>query len=198
MKQIALFLVLALPALAQWRRFGDREIRPTGFVGLGAAAPVNPIARDLKPGFHMSGGAGIQYGYFGLMLDGMYNKFGLTRDALIQQGARRGHQDYWAVTIDPIVHVNPRGPVDFYLTGGVGVYGQYTSLRASSGGRFDDRYDLFLSRHITRPGANLGAGFSFHLGRGFGPKAFAEARYHHMFTPGSASSFVPVTVGVRF
>ena len=89
----------------------------------------------------------------------------------------------------------PRGPVDFYLTGGFGVYGQVTTFRVD-----DDRFGrgLRFSDQIVKPGVNGGAGFNFHLGRERDPKLFVEARYHHMFTRGIASSFVPVTIGVRF
>ncbi len=201
MRKLAAFIILAaLPAAAQWRHFGDREIRPTGYFGAGVSTAINPVASRLNTGWNLEGGGGLKYGAFGLHLEAMFNDFGITRRALAQAGARRGHQSYWAVTLDPVVHINPRGPVDFYLTGGGGFYGQYTQYRAAfqDGGRFGDQYDITSSRHIVEPGANLGAGFEFNLGHPGQPKIFVEARYHHMFTRGSGASFVPVTVGVRF
>jgi opacity protein-like surface antigen len=200
MKKLLMFmLVAAIPCAAQWRRFGEPEIRPTGYFGLGVSTPVNPVATRLNHGWNLAGGAGLTSRYVGVLADVMYNDFGFTRGALLEAGARRGRQRYWGISANPIVHVNPRGPVDFYLTGGVGIYGQITQYRTSSGdGRFADRYDLIASDQINRPGVNLGAGFAFHLGREGDPKIFVEARYHHMFTAGSGSSMVPVTVGVRF
>jgi opacity protein-like surface antigen len=196
MKKILIFLVgVVLPATAQWRHFGDPQLRPTGYFGVGVSAPVNPLATRLNTGWNLAGGMGVTSRYVGLMLDAMYNDFGFTRNALLQAGARRGSQRYWALSANPVVHVNPRGPIDFYITGGAGIYGQITKYRAAVA---DSRYDLISSDQINRPGVNLGAGFAFHLGHERDPKIFLEARYHRMFTPGPEASFVPVTMGIRF
>jgi len=49
-----------------------------------------------------------------------------------------------------------------------------------------------------KPGFNAGGGSEFHLGDA-GLKAFAEARYHEMFTThGTNLSYIPVTFGVRW
>jgi len=61
----------------------------------------------------------------------MYNDFGINRNALVEVGARRGYQRYWAVSANPIVHVNPRGPLDFYITGGAGMLGQAVAAVAT-------------------------------------------------------------------
>jgi hypothetical protein len=194
-KFLMLLAVAALPAAAQWRHFGDPELRPTGYFGVGVSAPVNPIATHLNTGWNLAGGGGLRYGFFGFTIDGMYNDFGISRRALIEEGLRRGREKYWAVTANPAFHVNPKGPVDFYITGGAGVYGQITSFRVNDG-RFGR--DFRFSDQLVKPGVNGGAGFNFHLGRERDPKFFVEARYHHMFTRGSGASFVPVTIGVRF
>ena len=199
MRKFLLFMIgVALPSAAQWRHFGDPKIRPAGYFGVGVSAPVNPVASRLNTGWNLAGGVGVTSRYVGILLDSMYNDFGFTHVALVQAGARRGHRRYWAVSANPIVHVNPRGPIDFYVTGGAGIYGQITTYRTSADGRFADRYDLISSDQINRPGVNLGAGFAFHLGHERDPKIFVEARYHHMFTPSSGVSLVPVTMGVRF
>ena len=199
MKKLLPFILLgALPSAAQWRHFGDPQIRPAGYFGVGVSAPVNPVATRLNTGWNLAGGVGFTTRYAGLLLDAMYNDFGFNRDALLRAGARRGGQRYWAVSANPIVHVNPRGPVDFYVTGGAGIYGQINQYRASSDSRFSDRYDLISSYEIYKPGVNLGAGFAFNLGHERDPKIFVEARYHHMFIRGSGASIVPVTMGIRF
>jgi hypothetical protein len=134
------------------------------------------------------------------MVDAMFNDFGINHEALLRAGARRGSQRYWALTVDPVFHVNERGPVDFYLTGGGGLYSRMTKYRASSGvvGQDSVQFDLISSDTIYKPGLNGGAGFSYSLGGRSNIKIFAEARYHRMFTHGSGASLVPVTVGVRF
>lgn len=119
MKRILLFTIVAvLPVSAQWRRFGHRSARPTGSLGIGFSTPTNPVATRLNAGWNVAGGIGVTRGSVGIMLDAMFTDFGITHDALVRAGARRGSQKYWAVTVDPIFHVNERGPVDFYITGG--------------------------------------------------------------------------------
>jgi len=195
MKRLLLLILVAVaPAPAQWRHFGQPLTRPTGYFGFGFSTPANPVARRLNAGWNLAGGIGVTRGPVGIMLDAMFNDFGFTHDALLRAGARSGRQKYWALTVDPIFHVNERGPVDFYVTGGGGLYSQITQFRASSGGG----YDLISSRTVYKPGVNGGAGFAFDLGYRSDIKVFAEARYHHMFTRGSGASLIPVTVGVRF
>ena len=195
MKRLLLVILIAVvPAAAQWRHFGHPLTRPTGYFGFGLSTPANPVATRLNEGWNLAGGIGVTRGSVGVMLDAMFTHFGITHDALVQAGARKGSQRYWALTVDPIFHVNERGPVDFYITGGGGLYSQITQYRASSGGG----YDLISSRTRYKPGVNGGAGFAFSLGYRSNIKLFAEARYHHMFTRGSGASLIPVTVGVRF
>jgi hypothetical protein len=201
MQSLLLFTLLAVsPAFAQWRHFGDPRITPEGFFGFGFSTPVNPLATRLDAGWNLAGGIGVSHGYVGVLLDAMFTDFGINHSALLQAGAREGNQKFWAVTVDPIFHVNKRGPVDFYITGGGGIYSRITNYRAASDfvGRNAGRYDLTISNTLYKPGVNAGAGFSFSLPEMTNIKIFTEARYHHMFTRGSGASFIPITIGVRF
>ncbi len=197
MQRICLLLTMGmiaiLPASAQWRHFGGSDLKPTASLGVGVATAVNPLGTRLDTGWSLAGGVGLQKGPVGVMVDFMAAGMGINHATLISQGARHGSQKYWALTLDPIVHINERGPADFYITGGAGIYGQLTKYRAPSNGRFD----LVSSEDIFRPGVNGGAGFAFNLGDSR-LKIFVEARYHHIFTPRTDSSLIPVTVGVRF
>jgi len=196
MQRICLVLLVAvLPVSAQWRHFGRSDMRPTASLGVGLSTPVNPLATNLDTGWSLAGGAGIQNGSVGVMVDFMAAGLGINHAALLRQAAQHGTQRYWAVTLDPIVHINERGPADFYLTGGAGIYGQLTKFRVPAGPA--SQYDLIRTENLYRAGVNGGAGFAFNLGD---PrlKIFIEARYHHIFTPGSGASLIPVTVGVRF
>ena len=194
-RNFLMLLVAVLPVSAQWRHFGTSYTRPTASLGVGVATPVNPLATRLDAGWSLAGGGGIQYGSVGVNVDFLAAGFGINHAALVRQGAQHGTQKYWALTLDPIVHINERGPADFYLTGGAGIYGQLTKYRAPAGP--GNQFDLIRSENLYRPGINGGAGFAFNLGD---PrfKLFLEARYHHMFTPGSGASLIPITVGVRF
>ncbi len=203
---LAILCMAGLPAAAQWRsnggwrHFGENPPRLTGFAGLGFSTPANPIATRLNEGWNFAGGVGMTKDYVGVMADFVFADFGMNQAALANAGARKGSQRFWGVSVDPVFHVNERGPVDFYVTGGLGLYGLNTSLRAYSNqaGPSGVRYDLISSDTIARPGVNGGAGFSFSLDPTSNVKFFIEARYHHIFTRAQGSSFVPVTVGVRF
>ncbi len=199
-KILVTLLVATLPAAAQWRHFGEDRARPTGFFGVGFAAPVNPLAQRLDPGWSLSGGVGVTNNWVGIMFDAMFSDFGINHSQLLRVGAPRGDQKYWALTVDPVFHVNERGPVDFYVTGGGGLYSQITEyrLRSNYGGPFSGRDDLLGSYTLYKPGVDGGAGFAFRLGYRNNVKIFAEARFHHMFTHRAGASFIPVTIGVRF
>jgi hypothetical protein len=192
-----LLAVAAIPAAAQWRHFGQSELQTAGFVGIGPSTGANPLARQVDTGWNLAGGVGVTQGYAGVMVDALYTDFGITHSALLRQGAHDGSRRFWAVTVDPVVHINPRGPADFYLTAGGGLYGQRNEVRSSfisQGGAFD----LIRTDIVYKGGVDAGAGFSFQMDPRSRLKFFAEARYHHMFTSGSGDSFIPVTVGVRF
>ena len=56
------------------------------------------------------------------MLDFLYNENGINRTFLDQVQAPDGSMRVWGFTLDPVVHVTQEGPVDFYVTGGGGIY----------------------------------------------------------------------------
>jgi hypothetical protein len=199
-KHLLIFFILTLPAGAQWRHFGGSETRATGYFGAGAAFPINPAARRLDTGWTVSGGVGVTSRFVGLMFDVNYVDFGLNRATLARVGAPRGDQKYWSITANPVFHVNQRGPIDFYVTAGGGLYSQITEFRGSDYGPYGGRDDLLGRNTLYKPGVNGGAGFAFRPGTHSPVRIFTEARFHHMFTNGSGPgvSFIPVTVGVMF
>jgi len=196
-KQLLIFLILTLPAAAQWRHFGPKETRVTGYFGMGAAVPINPAARLLDTGWSLSTGVGVTGKYVGVLLDANYSDFGLNRTALARVGASHGDEKYWSLTVNPVFHVNERGPIDFYVTVGGGLYSQIVDFHDHNG---FGPYGGHGSDTLYKPGVNGGAGFAFNPGPHSPVKIFAEARFHHMFTsgPGAGVSYIPITVGVRF
>jgi hypothetical protein len=72
-----------------------------------------------------------------------------------------------------------------YLIGGAGVY----NLDVKG----DDVPPGVES--VTKFGLNGGAGFDFKAGAA---GIFVEGRFHNVFTEGSNTNFIPLTVGVRF
>jgi opacity protein-like surface antigen len=71
-----------------------------------------------------------------------------------------------------------------YLIGGGGVYN--FKLEGD---------DISGSDSQTKFGINAGAGFDFKAGSA---GLFVEGRFHDIFTSGSNTQFIPITVGVRF
>jgi opacity protein-like surface antigen len=76
-----------------------------------------------------------------------------------------------------------RGPLNFYLLGGVGAYNVKTDIAGSA------------STSATRFAWNGGAGTSYGLGRS---RLFVEGRYVSISTSGSKTNLVPVTAGISF
>ena len=205
MKKLAFFLTIsclaALPALAQ-SRF-------TGFVGGGFTEPINPLGRHLNRGWNGAAGAGISNDNLGLMVDFTFADMPITRTTLDNVGVPDGSTRFWAITLDPVLHVTQRGPVDFYVTGGGGLYHrtvEFTQPVISTVTAFDPWFGFYPANiasnqvidsfGVYKGGINGGAGVSFRIGGG--AKIFAEARYHHMFTSALDSNFIPVTFGIRW
>ncbi len=208
MKKIAFYLVsfcaAGLPAFAQFSHF-------TGFVGGGFTTPVNPIGARLDNGWNVTAGAGVNATHhFGIMLDFIYAENGINRSFLNQVQAPDGTTRVWGFTLDPVIHVTQEGPVDFYVTGGGGIYHrtvEYTQPVISQGIFFDPWFGYYPGAFGTnqiigsygqyKGGINGGVGVSFKLGSSK-VKAFAEARYHHIYTRNVGTDIIPVTFGFRW
>ncbi len=59
------------------------------------------------------------------VLDLSFNSMGVNSTALGNLGFGGGNLNVFSATIDPIVHLNPHGHVDVYVTGGGGLYHRY-------------------------------------------------------------------------
>jgi hypothetical protein len=116
----------------------------------------------------------------------------------------------WSLTLNPIVHTNPRGPVDVYFIGGGGLYHrrqEFTQPTTSVFTGFDPFFGFYpvavpttqvlTSYSVNKPGVNGGVGLSF--GTKWHVKFYAEARYHRMFLGGDRhTDYLPVTFGLRW
>jgi hypothetical protein len=206
MKKLACYLTLCCLAALP----GFSQPRFTGFVGAGPSVPVNPLGSHLDNGWDISAGGGITSNHLGLMLDFQYNNFGINSNTLSQVQAPGGTTRIWAFTLDPVVHLTQEGPVDVYVTGGGGIYHrnvEFTSPGVASTTFFSPWFGFYpalvpttqvLASYTTyHGGVDGGAGISYKLGS-TRAKVFAEARFNYMFTRGVASSYVPVTIGLRW
>jgi hypothetical protein len=170
--------------------------------GGGFTQTVGNTGRYLDDGWNVQGGVGYNFSsYVGAMLQLDYNSLGVNSTTLGNLGFAGGNVNIFSATIDPIVHLNPHGRVDFYIIGGGGLYHSFESFSGSDlvtsispGGFFPI---VANSYSVNKPGANIGAGIAF--GTKWHGKIFAEARYDHIFMGnGYHTDYIPVSFGYRF
>jgi len=181
-------------------------------VGGGFTQPLGHLDGRIDTGWNIQAGAGVNIvPRLGVMVQFMYNEAGLNGSFLQSIGEPDGNFRLWGFSLDPIVHLNPRGHVDFYLIGGPGIYRrtvEFTQPTVATVTAFDPFFGYFFPVNVpanqvigsfstTKFGMNGGGGLSFRLGHG-NAKLFAEARYIKMYTKGTSTSLLPVTFGFRF
>ncbi len=183
----------------------------TANIGGGFTQTVGNTGRNLDNGWNIQGGVGYNFNpYVGAMIQTNFNSLGINSTTLNNIGFPGGDVHVFSATLDPIVHLNPHGHVDFYIIGGGGLYHRYQEFTAPSVTTvtgFNPFFGFFAanvpttevlaSSSVNKPGANIGAGVSF--GTRYRAKIYAEARYHHIFmSNGQRMDYVPVSFGVRW
>jgi len=197
------FVVLAASVAQETNRF-------TFDVGAGFTNSVGNTGRHLNEGWNLQGGLGYNFNpWIGAKVDLAYNSFGINRATLDNIGVPDGSVNIFSATLDPIVHLNPKGHVDFYVTGGGGIfhrYQEFTQPAAAIVPGFDPFFGFYpvtvptrqilASYSVNKPGIDIGAGFA--VGTKFHGKIFAEAKYERMFLNNSHTDYIPVTFGFRW
>jgi len=189
-----------------------QETPPFAFnIGGGFTQGVGGTGRRLDPGWNFDAGAGFNlHPYFGIMAQLNFNQMDVNSGTLNAIGVPGGNVRQWSLTLDPVIHTNPRGPVDFYLIGGGGLYQrtqEFTRPTTAVLTGFDPYFGFYRfgvpadqvisSYTVNKPGVNGGAGLSF--GTKWHVKFYAEARYHRMFLGNDRhSDLLPVTFGLRW
>jgi opacity protein-like surface antigen len=204
MKQITFVSCLAILAAGV---LDAQELPPFSFAfGGGYTSSLGSSGRYLDNGWNVQVGAGYNFNsYLGVMLDANYTGMGINSTTLANLGAQGGNVNVLSFTVDPIVHLHRKGPVDFYLVGGGGLYHRYDDLTAPTVGYIpvSTPFGLFnapvmgalTSSSVNKPGFDGGAGISF--GTKWHAKLYAEARYNRMLTS-RPTDFIPVTFGIRW
>jgi hypothetical protein len=179
--------------------------------GAGFTTPVGGTSRRLDTGWNLQGGAGVNFiPHVGAMLQFNYNDMGINRATLDNLGGIPGGSvRIWSLTLNPVVHLNPKGKVDAYIIGGGGIYHrtqEFTEPAISFATAFDPFFGFYdvavpvnqviASRSVMKPGVNIGAGLAF--GSKWKGKFYAEARYHRMMFRNSHTDYIPVNFGYRF
>jgi hypothetical protein len=123
-------------------------------VGGGFTQPVGNTGRHLDEGWNVRGGAGINFSqYLGAMVQLDYNRFGINGTTLNAAGFPGGDVSVFSATLDPIVHLTPRGHFDVYLSVVVGYIAALRSLRSPAWPPSLDliRSSDFIRRLFPRP-----------------------------------------------
>jgi hypothetical protein len=179
-------------------------------VGAGFTTPVGNTGRHLDEGWNIGGGFGMNFSpYVGALIDLNYNSFGINSATLANIGVPGGGLHVFSATFDPIVHLNPKGHMDVYVTGGGGLYHRnqdFTQPSVAVVTGFDPFFGFFpvtvpttqilASYSVNKPGIDVGAGVAF--GNKWHGKFFAEAKYNRIFMGQFHTDYVPVTFGYRW
>jgi hypothetical protein len=184
--------------------------RFTGSVGGGFTNPVGNTGRHLDYGWNVRGGAGVNLSsHVGVNLNVGLDSMGINSSTLNNIGVPGGALRVFSATLDPIIHLNPKGHADVYVTGGGGLFYRYQEFTQPSVGvttGFDPFFGFYPvafktnqvlgSYSVTKPGVDVGAGVAF--GSKWHGKFFGEARYERIYMRDSHTDLVPVTFGFRW
>lgn len=177
--------------------------------GAGFTTPVGNTANNLDTGWNISAGGGVNFSqYVGAMLNFGVDFMDPSQAVVSNMGYGSGRANVLSLTLDPIVHLMPKGPVDIYVTGGGGYFRQYLNLGqpvAPNTAGFSPFFgfapevppgtELTTSYSINKPGIDAGVGIEF--GHEWGGRFFAEAHYDRIFTGTYHTDYLPVTFGFR-
>jgi opacity protein-like surface antigen len=155
-------------------------------LGGGIGIPMGNFNNAVKLGWH--GVAGFSFvptnSPVGVKIDGQYHQFKFDGQSSLKERMIFG-------TVNAVYkfQTSPESAIHPYLIGGGGVY----NLKAT--GSADPGTVVSTTGSTTKFGLNGGVGLEFTAGSA---GLFIEDRYHHVFTSGSSTSFMPISIGVRF
>lgn len=177
-------------------------------IGGGFSTPVGATGRNLDNGWNAGGGVGVNFNqHFGVIGEAKYSMMGINSSVLRNLGFPGGDLSVASFTLNPIVHLTPRGHADVYLIGGGGLYHrtqEFTAPGVQQLSGFNPFFGFYsvgvpvtqvlTSYSVNKPGVNGGAGVAFGAYRG---KIFAESRYHRIIVGSRHTDLVDVTLGFR-
>jgi hypothetical protein len=196
---------LAVPAWAQ-SRFSFSA-------GGGPTVPAKGTGQRFDTGYNFSAGVGFHpVRAFGVMGEFGFFKNGINSTTLANVGVPGGGSRIYAFTLNPMIHLIPRGRFDVYLIGGGGYYRrtvEFTEPSSAIATGFDPYFGIFFPVEVAttnvlgsvtqnKMGINGGAGVAVRLGEDGRATLFAESRYHHIYTTPVRTAILPVTFGFRW
>lgn len=185
----------------------------TANIGGGFSEPVYHTDGRVNTGFNVNAGAGINLmSHLGVIGEFGFNRFDLSDRSLLAAGIPGGNTRIYSVTLNPIIHLNPRGRTDAYIIGGGGYYRRtvdFTQPTIAVATVFDPFFFGFVNVPVpanlvlssftqNKAGWNVGGGVSFRVKGDSNFKVYAEARYHYIYTTPVQTTILPVTFGLRW
>ncbi|WP_263356883.1 porin family protein [Acidicapsa ligni] len=181
--------------------------------GGGFNAPIGNDEPFITWGGNFTVGAGLHLQrHLSLLAEYQFMDNKLPGALISDAGAQGGHAHIWSLTLDPVVDLFPARKNDVYVTGGGGFYRKVTSFTDPE--EVIQCYyfcevgvvDVVVSHFSSNQGGlNFGVGFTRKLSSDSNLKAFAEARYVWINTPGlgeqdglGTTGLIPVTFGLRW
>ena len=189
---------------------GQESPRFTFDLGTGFSSTVGNTGRQFNPtGWNVGASLGYNFNpWIGAKVDLGYDRFSVNPFQLNNLGAPNGYTGIFSATLDPVVHLNPKGHFDVYLTGGGGIFHTYQQPGQPSNGGVTGVNPFFgfypgangliagSSYAVTKPGLDVGAGIA--CGTRFHGKIFAEAKYDRIFFNDHHVDYLPITFGFRW
>jgi len=165
--------------------------RYTFDIGGGFTMPVGGTSDNRDQGWNVRGGAGFNFTpNFGAMLNVGYDSLGIGSASLSSAGATNGDVNVFHATIDPVARFHLNNRMNFYLTGGGGLFHRTRDVDFPS---FPG-----VSYTVNKPGFDVGGGVEVGVaGRG---KVFTEAKWDHVFGDYGVRymDIIPVSFGFRW
>jgi len=166
-------------------------------LGGGASMPQQTLDDFFDTGFNVTGSVGWQpvNSALGFRLDGTYDKWAGEDIDIGGSEVRLSDASVFSALANATLNLpfgNRANGSGFYLLGGGGVhfFNDFADMQAN--GEPIGEADEDTS---TDFGLQGGAGLRFGWGRA---ALFVESRYHHIFTEGERTNFVPITLGLTF
>jgi hypothetical protein len=180
MAALVVGMLLGAPALrAQGAEFS---------LGGGVGVPLGDFDDAAKLGWHgLAAVSFVPEGWpVGIQIDGSYQQFSLDDEVFPGFDGLKNRFIMGTGNVVFKFKTSEESTFRPYLIGGGGVYN--SKVTGS-----DDPDDV-LPGGETKFGVNGGAGFDFKAGSA---GLFVEGRFHNVFTEGSNTQFIPITVGIR-
>jgi len=205
---VFLYLVLSLPASAQWRYNLN--------AGGGPGFPLSTASNFVNTSYDVVAGGGLNLRpHLKMVGEFMFQGLPVKQSIINELGVSNVKGRLYALTANLMAGTSIGGGKTVYAIGGGGWYRRTLEAKQKVlqegtvcapgwiwwavecvDGIFPTT-ETIASRTSSAPGFNVGGGITFRLGD-TGANIYTEVRYHHAFTKDVDTTVLPVTFGVRW